>query len=83
MGNGGWGYGAPLGYAQPSGMWSCRHCGHAGTPLRESKATTAAWIVALVLSLSCVGLLFCWVPLVTMKQTTTLCPRCRTPAGTA
>jgi hypothetical protein len=79
----GGGYAAPMPMAHaPHGMWTCRSCGYSGHPERVEKVSTAGWIFFLVLTFSCVGLLICWIPLVAMKETTTLCPRCRTPAGT-
>lgn len=70
---------APVGYVQG---WTCRCCGYVGVPARTSRVSTAGWIVAIVLALTCAGLLVAWVPLVAMTTQSTICPRCRTPHGT-
>ena len=69
------------GYAPQAPLFCCRVCGHQGQATTTDKASTAAWILALVLTLSCVGTLFCWVPLVTMRDKRLSCPRCSSPAS--
>lgn len=85
------GYATALGYdpvtllptANPSAPpWACSYCGYQGHPDRASKVSTAGWVLFIVMGLACLTLPFCWVPLVCLKDHTTLCPRCHTPFGT-
>lgn len=86
----GWGYGPPspgYGYApmmapHPPGVWTCPYCRWAGLPTQlaqVSKINTSGWITFFVLLFFCFPL--CWLGLM-MKDKTTKCPACGTPAGT-
>lgn len=56
----------------------CRVCGHYGLARMESRATTAAWILTVGLGVTICGLLFCWIPLLFMRERFAICANCRT-----
>jgi hypothetical protein len=78
----GYGYGppAPPGYYPQPHMWTCPFCRYAGQPSIDKKITTAGWVIFFLCLFSCVGILFCWLPLLITKRVTT-CPHCGTAVG--
>ena len=86
------GYGSPPGYGPPAPpgyhpppsyqphMWTCPFCRYQGQPSIDKKITTAGWVIFFLCLFSCIGTLFCWLPLLITKRVTT-CPHCGTTVG--
>ena len=54
----------------------CRACGYCGPAQVRDAITTAGWVMFIVLTCSCIGTLFCWVPLITMTDRRMHCAGC-------
>lgn len=54
----------------------CRACGFSGYGQVTSRVSTGGWILFIFLTLACVTIPFCWIPLVTMKDKRVACPNC-------
>lgn len=72
---------APMVYQYPAGMmWTCPYCRFQGRPQEIQKVATAGWIIFFLMLFSCVGILFCWLPLL-IRDRRTVCPSCNTAVG--
>lgn len=61
-----------------NGQWVCPHCHRSGQVQTTTKLSTNGMLLFLFLLLFCITLPFCWIPLVTMRDTKTYCPNCLT-----
>lgn len=60
--------------------WTCPFCRYSGRPVTTSSVTSAGWIIFFLMLFSCIGTLFCWLPLM-IQRTRTVCPACNTTVG--
>lgn len=58
-------------------IWTCRHCGAAGTKFIYQKISTGGWVLFSILLLGCFPL--CWIGLM-IKDQKTKCSHCGTDA---
>ena len=65
----------------PSHGFRCPLCQSTAQPDIEKRIPQAAWIVAVLLMFTVVGLLFCWIPLMGMREEKLVCARCGAIAG--
>lgn len=80
----GYGYGPPpppAYYPPPPGAWTCPFCRYCGAPESINRVSTAGWVIFFLCLFSCVGTLFCWLPLIALTKDFTRCPSCRTVVG--
>ena len=66
--------------AYPPSLFVCRCCGFQGRACQSSKVSTGGVVLAIFLFLTFFGILLFWIPLVTMRDTRMVCPRCQVPA---
>jgi hypothetical protein len=63
--------------------FECPICHSPYPPYYKTRATTAAWILFVVLILGACTIPFCWIPLVFMRERMTVCSSCGTGLGVA
>ena len=69
-------------YSQgPMAPFHCRSCGYAGNAMVVEQISTGGWVVFVLMFLSFFLFLFCWIPLITMKDRRSQCPNCRVLVG--
>ncbi len=56
---------------------TCRACGNTGPAHMQSKATTGAWLLAIFVGISICGLIFCWIPILLMRERFAVCGHCK------
>lgn len=72
---------APMVYQYPAAMvWTCPYCRFQGRPQESLKIATAGWIIFFLMLFSCVGTLFCWLPLL-IRDRRVVCPSCTSAVG--
>lgn len=77
---------APIPAAMPmaapmTGGFRCPYCQAAARPRIEQKITQAGWVVFTILILSVIGIPFCWIPLIGMKEEVRSCSQCGMKLG--
>lgn len=64
-------------FASPStAVFRCPYCQASGLPVVEHKVSTAGWVLFVLLLLSFIGIIVCWIPLVFMKDEVRRCRYC-------
>lgn len=63
------------------GRFRCPYCGSDLPPTRQSKVSQAGWVVFFWLAISCIGTLFCWIPLLVMREDARVCADCGVKLG--
>jgi hypothetical protein len=72
-------YGMPGGQMMRPQGWICPYCAFNGSPARHSAVSTGGWIMFVVLLVCC--FVFCWIPIVTMRTSWSVCRGCGTKVG--
>ena len=60
--------------------WCCPYCQSRDGVAVVEKISTAGWVIFFLCLFSCVGTLFCWLPLM-LKESNQYCKQCHTKIG--